>query len=150
MPKTPEKGFMDRVHNRMDPATAPHYEKNHNAYRGGTPDMYYSGHLADLWVEYKFQEKAPKYAHTLGLSPLQLLWIKSRRLEGRDVWVILGTKNEGGFVFTSEDEIDLAEQIPIAELRKRHHTLEAISQKIARFTGYRLLPDIDVSGSVDT
>lgn len=80
--------------------------KNHNQFNGGIADVWYSGHRADLWIEYKFVV-LPKRADTLvdlvggknpPLSVLQQAWIKSRHEEGRNVGVIVGCK-EGGVWF---------------------------------------------------
>ena len=73
----------------------------HNPYRGGTADVWYSGNLDDLWVEYKWIAKLPKKALIRlerELSPLQQRWLKGRHDEGRNVAVILGTP-EGAWVF---------------------------------------------------
>ncbi len=63
----------------------------HNAYRGGTPDVWYSGKAADLWVEYKW---VPKFGKLVvpNLSPLQLDWLTKRKAEGRNVLVVVGSK----------------------------------------------------------
>lgn len=63
----------------------------HNAYRGGTPDVWYSGKNGDLWVEYKWAPKVPKSGIIVpDLSPLQLKWLKGRFEEKRNVVVIVG------------------------------------------------------------
>ena len=64
----------------------------HNAFRGGTPDVWYSGPGGDLWVEYKWIAKIPKSGIIVpNLSALQLDWLTKRRLEGRNVLVVVGT-----------------------------------------------------------
>lgn len=71
-----------------------------NPYSAGLPDFYYSGDLADLWVEYKFIE-IPKRDSTLivpDLSELQRAWLNGRLSEGRDVYTVVGSK-EGGYIF---------------------------------------------------
>ena len=84
--KKAETSFYTAI-NKMIPVTI-HREKMHNVYRGGTPDMWYSGSRSDLWVEYKYfpvvQEK------NYGLSPLQQQWLQGRYKEGRSVAVIVG------------------------------------------------------------
>ncbi|RLA51611.1 MAG: hypothetical protein DRR42_09845 [Gammaproteobacteria bacterium] len=72
----------------------------HNIYRGGTADVWYSGNLDDLWVEYKWIAKLPKKAFVRLdklLSPLQQRWLEGRHEEGRNIVVILGTP-EGAWV----------------------------------------------------
>lgn len=77
--------------------------KNHNQYNGGIADVWYSGMKADLWVEYKFIV-VPKRPDTMiditagkspALSHLQQDWIKNRVREGRNVGVIIGSKDGG-------------------------------------------------------
>ena len=77
----------------------------HNIYRGGTADVWYSGNLDDLWVEYKWLAKLPKKAPVRQykeLSPLQLKWLHGRYEEGRNVVVILGTP-EGAWIAENLD-----------------------------------------------
>jgi hypothetical protein len=76
--------------------------KNHNQYNSGIADVWYSGSCRDLWVEYKFVE-VPKRDDTIvvpGLSRLQAAWLASRASEGRNVAVIVGCK-EGGVILHS-------------------------------------------------
>lgn len=80
--------------------------KNHNDYVGGIPDVWYSGNRNDLWVEYKYLPiKQPRSNVVPDLSPKQLHWIKSRRNEGRNVWVIVGYKL-GGVIYSDLDDIE--------------------------------------------
>ena len=95
----PETRYYTAVH-KLLPRTV-HREKMHNPYRGGTADVWYSGNLDDLWVEYKWLATLPKTAPTCLdrlLSPLQQQWLTGRHEEGRNVVVILGTP-EGAWVF---------------------------------------------------
>lgn len=55
----------------------------HNPYRGGTPDVWYSGKGGDLWIEYKWGKGK--------LSPLQFEWLTKRHEEGRNVAVCKGS-----------------------------------------------------------
>lgn len=99
----PENNFIARVHKHL-PATI-YREKMHNAYRGGTPDVWYSGTERDLWVEYKYIQSIPKRSATqvpVGLSALQRQWIGRRLTEGRYVIVIIGCK-QGGYVLPALD-----------------------------------------------
>jgi hypothetical protein len=77
-----------------------HREKMANPYRGGTADSWYSGTLADLWVEWKFILLPKRESTTVlpPLSPKQNDWLSKRRAEGRRVAVVLGCE-EGGVMF---------------------------------------------------
>lgn len=85
----PENRFIHRV-NGIVPKEI-HREKMHNAYRGGTPDVWYSGARGDLWAEYKWQTVPKSGLLVPELSPLQLDWCTKRYSEGRSVVVIVGT-----------------------------------------------------------
>ena len=98
---TPENTFIQGVHKYL-PADL-YRMKNHNQYNGGIADVWYSGHKADLWIEYKFLT-VPKRDDTIidlisGKSPmlshLQQDWLESRHKEGRNIGVIVGCKAGG-------------------------------------------------------
>lgn len=98
----PENTFIASVHRHMPPITELYRMKNHNQYNAGIADVWYSG-KQDLWVEYKFIT-VPKRNDTVielvgdYVTPLQDDWLASRHAEGRNVWVIVGSK-EGGVVY---------------------------------------------------
>lgn len=95
----PENTFIASVHRHLPEGL--YKMKNHNQYNGGIPDVWYSGPKADLWIEYKFVS-LPKRSDTVitpGLSALQTEWLSARRSEGRNVGVIIGSK-EGGVWLT--------------------------------------------------
>lgn len=99
MSSKPETRFYTAVHKLLPKEL--HREKMHNPYRGGTADVWYSGTLDDLWVEYKWLPVVPKMSDIpIGkfLSPLQLQWLQKRHEEGRNVVVILGSP-EGAWIF---------------------------------------------------
>lgn len=99
MASKPETLFIRKVHRHL-PANL-HHEKMHNAYRGGTPDVWYSGDRADMWVEYKWLATLPKGAPVRvysQLSHLQMLWLAMRLNEGRNVCVVLGSP-EGMWIY---------------------------------------------------
>jgi len=83
----PESRLIARVHRNL---TDVHYEKNHNMFRGGTPDVFYSGYGGSLWVEYKWIPNTPVRGLSSGLSALQRHWIFCRAREGVNVWVAIG------------------------------------------------------------
>lgn len=98
MSSTPENKFIASIHRHLPQV---HKEKMHNAYRGGTPDVYYSGDAGDLWVEYKYLSKLPKQVQPK-LSALQQVWINARHAEGRNVMVIVGWA-DGGVILTNRE-----------------------------------------------
>lgn len=100
MSKKPESTFIAGVH-RYLPKTI-YAEKMANPYRGGTPDVWYSGTRSDLWIEYKFIPKIPKTSITAALSALQQQWLARRHSEGRNLAVIVGCP-DGGVVFRDRE-----------------------------------------------
>lgn len=97
----PENTFINSVHRYLPVGL--YHMKNHNMYNGGIADVWYSGPRADLWIEYKFIV-LPKRDETViditagkdpALSHLQQAWLKDRGMEGRNVGVIIGSR-EGG------------------------------------------------------
>lgn len=97
----PENSFIAGVHKYVEC----YAEKNNNPYRGGTFDVFYSGTLAPLWVEYKFIRELPKRGTTViipELSRLQIDWGQGRLAENRDVHVVIGCKE--GAVILRPDE----------------------------------------------
>jgi hypothetical protein len=128
----PETRFYMAVH-RLLPANL-HKEKMANPYRGGTADVWYSGTLDDLWVEYKYLVKVPKKASIQvlkDLSALQQHWLKERHKEGRNVVVILGTPL-GAWIFERlEWETRL---ITADELQTSGHTKHSVADYIRRRT----------------
>lgn len=98
---TPENTFIGSVHRRLPVGL--YHMKNHNVYNGGIADVWYSGPRADLWIEYKFivVPKRPDTQIKVELSELQKNWLKSRHAEGRNVAVVVGSK-DGGALFTGD------------------------------------------------
>jgi hypothetical protein len=76
--------------------------KNHNQYNGGIADCWYSA-TRDLWIEWKFIVVPKRDATVIDLhagkkpsmSALQAEWLRRRQLEGRNVWVGIGSKDGG-------------------------------------------------------
>jgi hypothetical protein len=101
MSRGPENNFIAAVHKHL-PVTL-YRMKNHNEFNAGIADCWYSGAKADLWVEYKFIVIPIRDATYIKLtegkdppiSPLQQDWLKSRSAEGRNVGVIVGSKDGG-------------------------------------------------------
>lgn len=98
----PENRYLQSI-NRLLPDSI-HREKMHNPYRGGTFDMWYSGKLADLWIEYKWVNRMPKKGVLIPeLSELQKKWGRGRQEEGRNVAVVVGSPI-GGVWFIAPTE----------------------------------------------
>jgi hypothetical protein len=105
MSKKPEANYVGRVHRALPPEI--HRQSMAFTFTNGTPDQYYDGPTRDLWVEYKWRDKAPSRACTTyspdsaggrgQLSTLQFNWLCRRHDTGQNAWVIVGTP-EGGFV----------------------------------------------------
>lgn len=101
MSKGPENTFIGSIHKHLPPEL--YRMKNHNQYNGGIADCWYSGREGDLWVEYKFI-KVPARDDTVinlvtgktpDISYLQQEWLGARYAEGRNVGVIIGSKDGG-------------------------------------------------------
>jgi hypothetical protein len=101
MAQGPENTFIGSVHRHL-PVDLYHM-KNHNEYNGGIADVWYSGTKADLWAEYKFIAVPKRDATVIDLvngknpaiSYLQQDWLGRRHDEGRQVGVIVGSKDGG-------------------------------------------------------
>lgn len=105
MAKKPENQFITSVHKHI-PISHLYRMKNNNPFVGGIPDVYYSGSLSDLWIEYKFiTATTPRNTVVPSLSKQQLAWIKGRQSEGRSVWVVIGCKN-GGVILKDTGEME--------------------------------------------
>lgn len=89
MSSKPENTWIAGLHKHLD--TAVYHEKMANPWRGGTPDVWYSGDAADIWIEYKYVAKLPPRANLVpALSELQLEWLTKRHAQGRPVSVVVG------------------------------------------------------------
>lgn len=101
MAAKPETTFIASVHKHLPPTL--YRVKNNNAYTAGIADVWYSGKGRDLWVEYKFIEVPKRPDTTIDLvsgkspeiSALQQEWLRARHEEGRNVGVVIGSKDGG-------------------------------------------------------
>ena len=101
--RKPESQFIGGVHKYL--VRSVYRMKNHNAYVGGIPDCWYSASGRDLWVEYKYiPVKRPRLPVIPDLSELQIRWIRDRKEEGRNIWVIVGCK-AGGVIYYDFNEM---------------------------------------------
>lgn len=129
MSRKPESGFIARVHNHLQKSVW--REKMYNPYRSGTPDVWYSGKVNDLWVEYKYIPRLPKKTTTIipiNLSALQEQWIKNRSEEGRNVWVIVGCP-QGGSVYSYPFNLTPTCEMFVHNLAKA----KDVAERIAKF-----------------
>ena len=130
MAAKPETNYIGRVHKALSDV---YHEKNHNTYRGGTADCWYSGDAGDLWVEYKYVPKLPKRTEFLipDLSALQARWLGNRLDEGRNVAVILGTP-KGGVIFRDREWLV---GVSLAKLPERLLSVKQVAEWIKSQTG---------------
>ena len=123
MATKPETTYTRGVHKHLQS----YYEKTNNPFRSGTADVWYSGALGDLWIEYKFIERIPKNSEILPeVTQRQAQWLSNRYIEGRNIAVVLGSP-EGGVVYHGTGWLD---PITPAEFRKRMISKEAVAQWI--------------------
>lgn len=105
-----EADYIQAVNKHLPPEI--HSEGMANPYRGGTPDRYYEGNKAPLWVEYKYLAKLPPIIDLLRytektepmLSKLQQGWLRRAHGNGQPVAVIVGCSEtvggrKGGVIF---------------------------------------------------
>lgn len=101
MTSKPETTFTQSIHRIL--AGGPYILKMHNPYNSGIADVWYSGNVGDLWVEYKYLPIIPDRADIKpDLLTLQTKWITERHREGRNVAVIVGTP-KGGVLLRDEE-----------------------------------------------
>lgn len=102
MAAKPETTFTLSVHRHLPPKGLLHREKMNNPYHSGTADVWYSGPVKDLWIEYKFVQLPARAATRVAVdcSELQFEWLRGRHRDGRSVWVIVGCKAGGSSCVT--------------------------------------------------
>lgn len=106
----PENRFIASIH-RVLPKSI-YREKMHNPYRGGTPDVWYSGER-DAWIEYKWINAVPKKGVVIpALSELQKKWLEDRFAEGRSVFVVVGCPL-GAIIFRNPAEWETGRTKPV-------------------------------------
>lgn len=130
----PENAFIASVHAHLPPPSQLYRMKNHSIYTAGVADSWYSGKgtgSCDLWVEWKFVSVPARDSTPvkLGLSALQTDWLHERYHEGRNVWVVAGSK-DGGVIFR---ELDWEEHVTAGEFRRCLLKRKDIAAQIAQF-----------------
>jgi len=126
MAAKPETTFYTSVHRHLPPEL--YRMKLFNPYVSGPADHWYSGTLADLWVEWKFF-RLPKRSSTMvkpDLSPMQQEWTGARLREGRNVAVILGC-SDGGVVY---EDLSWEKSLTCGEFRARLKTRKQLAEWI--------------------
>lgn len=130
----PETSFRLKIEKNLPTRNRPYREKMANPYRGGTADSWYSGDLGDLWVEYKFLPSVPQRgvvnAKRIGLTALQLDWLKGRYEEGRNVCVIVGTP-AGGVIMR---DVEWGTEMSVDSFRSKLITISDLARWIAQQT----------------
>lgn len=131
MASKPETTFYESIHRHLPPEL--HREKMHNPFRGGTFDQWYSGKNKDLWVEYKFivLPKRPATLVVCNLSKLQLDWGRKRLAEGRNVHVIMGSKEGGVILYPTE----WSDSLSAGDFARRTVSRQKIAEWIIHQTG---------------
>lgn len=132
MAQKPENAFIGRVHKAL--RNKVHAEKQHNPYRSGTADVWYSGDKGDLWIEYKKVNKVAKsQSIRLELTLQQLKWLRERYYEGRNVAVVLGVPN-GGVIFR---DLEWESRMTSLDIQRRTVSVEEIARFIHEAVGDR-------------
>jgi hypothetical protein len=121
-----ENYFIKCVHDKLR-AYKVYWEKTHNPYRAGLPDVWYSGPRGDLWVEYKYMTTFPS-KFRVGLTALQHKWLEERYKEGRNVAVIVGVPQRQGVILT---ELQWKEMYTKPDFLSKAQDLEEIVKWIA-------------------
>jgi hypothetical protein len=133
----PENTFIGSVHKHLPVGL--YHMKNHNQYNGGIADVWYSGAESDLWIEYKFI-KVPARGDTVinltaGKKPeisfLQQDWLRSRSGEGRNIGVLVGSKDGGVWFPATLWELTF----DAATFRKALRTRKELAALITSFVG---------------
>ncbi len=126
----PETAFIKSVNKHL-PET--YNEHTNNPFRSGIADSWYTGNIADMWIEYKFIESLPRTRHFMpDLSARQVKWLKDRHNEGRNVAVIQGIRT-GGIIYT---DLDWENPYPRDQLAERIRTRPELAQWIYNRVGW--------------
>lgn len=131
MSKKQETVFIQSIH-RCLPENL-HWEKMNNPYSSGTADVWYSGNVSDLWLEFKYLNPVPKKVNIIPeklLTPLQWRWLNERYAEGRNVGVCIGCK-VGGIILRNTS---WKHEIPPVEFHERLVSRKDIANLITRIT----------------
>lgn len=129
MATKPENTFIAGVHKYLPDV---YKEKMYNPYRSGTADVWYSGSVGDIWVEYKYIPKIPKSLKIVpALTDRQLKWLRDRHAEGRNIAVILGCPAGGVFY----QHLQWEEALSDAQVRELLLTRQELALFIRAQTG---------------
>lgn len=130
MSRKPENTFIAGVNKHLPTV---YFEKTNNPFRSGVADSWYSGELADLWVEYKYIPKIPMRSKAIlpDLSPRQRQWLADRLRENRNVAVIVGCPG-GGVLYLNGD---WDRPLTALEFQQKIQTRQQLAQWIFSITG---------------
>lgn len=102
----PERKYIHRVHNAIDPEWNLHKQGNTGIMGvNGTPDYYYEGFKTVTWIEYKYVKNLPQrfnivdVACRFKVTPLQRRWLNRAVKNQVRVAVVLGSE-EGALIIT--------------------------------------------------
>lgn len=127
-----EHTFIRSIH-RLLPHWLYAWKINDN-FQGGVADAYYSGKMADCWVEYKYVPALPKRPGTLvkiETSPQQKDWLHRRYLEGRNVFLVVGSPD--GCLWLSGEGL-LLESISRAEFIRTAIDKKVVAARLTALT----------------
>ncbi len=112
----PERKYIHRVHNSIDPQWNLHKQGNTGIIGvNGTPDYYYEGFNSVTWIEYKYVKNLPERFNIVDVecrfkvTPLQRRWLNRAVKNQVRVAVVLGSE-EGALIITEgrwEEEINV-------------------------------------------
>lgn len=129
MAAKPENTFITGVHKYLPDV---YKEKMYNPYRSGTADVWYSGDMGDIWIEYKYIPKIPKSLKIVpALTDRQLKWLRDRHAEGRNIAVILGCPAGGVFYQHMQWEQSMSD----VQMRARLYSRTDLAGLIREHTG---------------
>lgn len=131
MSAKPETTFISGIHKKLDKSV--YRMKNNNQYVGGIADCWYSAKGGDLWVEYKYLPRTPSRAPLDPmrlLSPLQQAWLRDRRVENRNVAVIIGCPDGGIVLVDRAWELELTVKQFTALLRSKEELACWIQEQV--------------------
>ena len=130
----PETTFTKSI-TRLLPKTV-YCMKNNNQYIGGIPDLWVSSKGGDIWIEMKYLPKTPgPRSHGVDpmklLSPLQQTWLRDRRMENRNVAVIIGCPDGGIILVDRQWELELTVKQFAALIKSKEELASWILEQVS-------------------
>ena len=129
MAAKPETTFINSIRRLIPDVFS---ENNNNPFRSGQADIWYSGRLGDLWVEYKYTKPLrPLTPFRPDTSALQNRWLGNRLDEGRNIAVVVGHPG-GAIVYRAREWLVSA---PFGEHLERSITRKELATWILNQVG---------------